>query len=176
MSYAIIHAIGSSICFVLFLLLLWAGQLPRTRPGPGWWALGMLAASISRIAFALLLEPAGMPTASSVYTALIVVEKASLVVGLIRFLERPQRLHWLLLAALACWLWVLLAWWLRLPQLQRGLGGALYSAGMLGYAAWLLRTRSPALASVWARLLRWATVLAALHWLLAYPLIEWVPG
>ena len=54
MPLEIVHTIGATAYFVLFLLFLWAYFVPRTNPGAGWWALGMGVAFASRLALAVM--------------------------------------------------------------------------------------------------------------------------
>lgn len=175
MSHEIVHTIGSTIYFVFFLLFLWMRGIPRTNPGAGWWALAMLAALVSRLALVALLDARDGSLAGSVYAALNVIEKLCLLIGLAQFLGVRLRLRWLYAAALAVEGWVVLTWWLQASPLVRGGGVALFNAAVLFQVAWLAHARRGKLASGWMEMVSLASVLLALHWIAAYPVIALVP-
>jgi len=177
MPYEIVHTIGSTVYFVFFLLFLWVRRTPRINPGAGWWAVAMLFALASRLVFIVLLdEYHGRTAIVSVYTALNVVEKSCLLIGLVRFFDVPLRLRDLLVATFAVEVWILAAWAWSFPPLLRGAGVALFNAGMLAAAAWIAWTRRDQLDRRLLTITAVSSGLLALHWACAFAIIERVPG
>ena len=166
MSYEIVHTIGSTVYFVFFLLFLWVRRTPRINPGAGWWAVAMLFALAARLVMIALPNEGGAPF----YSALNVLEKLCLVIGLVRFFEVPVRVRWLLLAALAVETWVFATWAAGLPGLLRSAGVALFNAGFLVHAAWIALSRRNVLAplSLSLSLTALTSALLALHWASAF--------
>lgn len=177
MPYGIVHTIGSTVYFVFFLLFLWVRRTPRINPGAGWWAGAMLFALASRLVFAFPLDADhGRTALVSVYTALNVVEKSCLVIGLVRFFDLPVRLRDLLVATFAIEVWILAAWAWPFPPLLRGAGVALFNAGLLAGAAWIAWTRRDQLDRRLLSVTAAASALLALHWATAFAIIERVPA
>ncbi|WP_374539074.1 diguanylate cyclase domain-containing protein [Chitinimonas taiwanensis] len=176
MPHEIVHTIGSTAYFVLFILFLWVSRIPRTNPGAGWWAAAMLFAFSARLVFLLLLPQHGSPLTVTLYATLNVIEKLCLLTGLVRFFSFPLRLHGLWLATLAVELWLLLAWAYAFAPMLRGAGVALFNAACLAYVAWIAYQKRAELQPWLMRLTAISSALLALHWLTVFVLIEFIPG
>jgi diguanylate cyclase (GGDEF)-like protein len=176
MPYEIVHTIGSTIYFVFAILFLWMSRIPRTNPGAIWWAAAMFFALAARLAFVgLLLSHDGTRLAAGVYSALNVLEKLFLVIGLVRFFNITIQLRWLWAGTLLIECWIFLAWTVDFAALIRGAGVAVFNAGFLSYAAWIAyqsrRTFHPPLMAVTAA----TSALLVLHWLTAFAIIQVAP-
>lgn len=177
MPYEIVHTIGSTVYFVFFLLFLWVRHTPRINSGAGWWATAMLFALTSRLVLVALLDGGeGGIGVVSTYTALNVLEKLCLVIGLVRFFEVPVRMRWLVLAALVVEAWIFVAWAIGMPSLLRGAGVAAFNAGFLAYAGWIAWHRRDALDPWLLSLTALTSALLALHWASAFLVIDRHPG
>ncbi|GAB3254961.1 diguanylate cyclase domain-containing protein [Chitinimonas naiadis] len=177
MPYEIVHAIGSTAYFVFAVLFLWMSRIPRTNPGAGWWALAMLFALLSRLVFLVLLPQHGTPLIITTYAALNVLEKLCLVSGLVRFFSLPVGLKRFWVATLAVEAWLLIAWLAELAPWLRGLGLALFNAGMLAYVVSVVLSQRHALPSSRLMLVTAAASgLLMVHWLSAFIIIEKVPS
>lgn len=121
MSYETVHTIGTTVYFVFFLLFLWAMRVPRTNPGAGWWAVAMLFALSARLALIVLLEQESQSTIS-VYSALNVVEKTCLVIGMVRFFNIPVAVRGFWWALVLIEVGIVLVWISGTPSLIRGAG------------------------------------------------------
>ncbi|MCQ4166096.1 GGDEF domain-containing protein [Tahibacter harae] len=175
MSYETVHTIGTTVYFVFFLLFLWAMRVPRTNPGAGWWAVAMLFALSARLVLILFLQQESRFTLS-VYSALNVVEKVCLVIGMVRFFNVRVPLRWFWWALAAIEIWILLVWAGGAPALIRSAGVALFNAAILSCVAWLAWRERARL----NRSLMCATALLSallvLHWLSAFLIIEAEPS
>ncbi|HEY9101172.1 hypothetical protein, partial [Chitinimonas sp.] len=135
MPYQLVHATGSTIYFVFLILFLWMSRVPRTNPGAGWWALGMLFALLARLVFLFLLPQHEASLVITVYWGLNVLEKLCLVAGLVRFFGVAVRLPWFWGATAVVEVWVLVSWLAGVAPLARGLGVAAFNIAMLCYVA-----------------------------------------
>ncbi|MBB3211758.1 diguanylate cyclase (GGDEF)-like protein [Herbaspirillum sp. Sphag1AN] len=165
MSYETVHTIGYTSYFILALLFLWMGQIPRTNSGSGWWALALSFSLLARLSLYLLLPDGDRPVATTVYALINVVEKPFLLTGLARFLNVPFRMRpwWIALAVTE--LWIMFAWQTNLPPLVCMAGYSLFNAGAMfamARLAWQARTELPR----WPlRVTAIASLLMGLHWL-----------
>ncbi len=85
MLYPIMHAVGSTVYFMLFLLFLCARLVPRTNPGISFWAFAALAACSARLAMLLLPTEADAAPGLLWYGVFIGLEKLLLLLGAFRF-------------------------------------------------------------------------------------------
>lgn len=176
MPLEIVHTIGATAYFVLFLLFLWAYFVPRTNPGAGWWALGMGFAFASRLALAVFPHDAAAGVGSSLYSSLNVMEKVCLVAGLVHFFRMPLRMPWLLTAAMVAEFWVLGGALQFVPAPARSLGVAAINAGFLAWAAWIVWIQHEAASPRLERAVFAITLMLVLHWASASAIIEVVPS
>lgn len=174
MSYETIHVIGSTVYFVFLLLFLWVSRIPRTNPGAEWWAAAMLFALCARLAFLVLLQHESTLTVSA-YSALNIVEKMCLVMGLVRFFNMTTATRWLWIALIAVEGWILLVALAEFPALARNLVVAAFNAGALSFAAWLAFQRRAELSARLMLVTACSSALLALHWVTAFPIIALEP-
>jgi len=181
MLYPIMHAVGSTVYFMLFLLFLCARLVPRTNPGITFWAFAALAACCARLA--MLLLPTETDAASGLlwYGVFIALEKLLLLVGAFRFFGAvllpgggmiTDRWLYSAVALLLGWIFV---------YGQLGLPRVIYDSGLAAFNMLALLLLALAVYRSRIRLPHWlksgivsVAALLALHWLLIVPLYLWL--
>lgn len=181
MLYPIMHAVGSTVYFMLFLLFLCARLVPRTNPGITCWAFAALAACCARLA--MLLLPTETDAASGLlwYGVFIALEKLLLLLGAFRFFGAVLLPgggmitdRWLYSAVALLLGWIFAYGHLGLPRVIYDSGLAVFNMlALLLLALAVYRSR--------IRLPHWLksgivsiAALLALHWLLIVPLYLWL--
>lgn len=181
MLYPIMHAVGSTVYFMLFLLFLCARLVPRTNPGITCWAFAALAACCARLA--MLLLPTETDAASGLlwYGVFIALEKLLLLLGAFRFFGAVLLPgggmitdRWLYSAVALLLGWIFAYGHLGLPRVIYDSGLAVFNMlALLLLALAVYRSR--------IRLPHWlksgivsVAALLALHWLLIVPLYLWL--
>lgn len=181
MLYPIMHAVGSTVYFMLFLLFLCARLVPRTNPGITCWAFAALAACCARLAMFLL--PTETDAASGLlwYGVFIALEKLLLLLGAFRFFGAVLLPgggmitdRWLYSAVALLLGWIFAYGHLGLPRVIYDSGLAVFNMlALLLLALAVYRSR--------IRLPHWlksgivsVAALLALHWLLIVPLYLWL--
>lgn len=181
MLYPIMHAVGSTVYFMLFLLFLCARLVPRTNPGITCWAFAALAACCARLA--MLLLPTELDAASGLlwYGVFIALEKLLLLLGAFRFFGAVLLSgggmitdRWLYSAVALLLGWIFAYGHLGLPRVIYDSGLAVFNMlALLLLALAVYRSR--------IRLPHWlksgivsVAALLALHWLLIVPLYLWL--
>lgn len=181
MLYPIMHAVGSTVYFMLFLLFLCARLVPRTNPGITCWAFAALAACCARLA--MLLLPTELDAASGLlwYGVFIALEKLLLLLGAFRFFGAVLLPgggmitdRWLYSAVALLLGWIFAYGHLGLPRVIYDSGLAVFNMlALLLLALAVYRSR--------IRLPHWlksgivsVAALLALHWLLIVPLYLWL--
>lgn len=181
MLYPIMHAVGSTVYFMLFLLFLCARLVPRTNPGITCWAFAALAACCARLAMLLLPTETDAALGLLWYGVFISLEKLLLLLGAFRFfgavfLPGGGMItdRWLYSAVA-----LLLGWIFAYGQL--GLARVIYDSGLaafnvlalllLALAVYRSRIRLPQ--SLKSGIVSVAALLA-LHWSLLVPLYLWL--
>ncbi len=181
MLYPIMHAVGSTVYFMLFLLFLCARLVPRTNPGITCWAFAALAACCARLA--MLLLPTETDAASGLlwYGVFIALEKLLLLLGAFRFFGAVLLSgggmitdRWLYSAVALLLGWIFAYGHLGLPRVIYDSGLAVFNMlALLLLALAVYRSR--------IRLPHWlksgivsVAALLALHWLLIVPLYLWL--
>lgn len=181
MLYTIMHAVGSTVYFMLFLLFLCARLVPRTNPGITCWAFAALAACCARLAMFLL--PTETDAASGLlwYGVFIALEKLLLLLGAFRFFGAVLLPgggmitdRWLYSAVALLLGWIFAYGHLGLPRVIYDSGLAVFNMlALLLLALAVYRSR--------IRLPHWlksgivsVAALLALHWLLIVPLYLWL--
>lgn len=172
MSYEIVHTIGSTVYFVVFVLFVWMSRVPRTNPGAGWWGLAMLFALLARLSFLVLASADNPQFTVSVYSALNAVEKLFLVVGLVRFLGLPVSLRGFVVATLAIEVWIGTVWCGGFPPMARSMGLALFNAVFLTFVAWVTYRKRHALSAPLMCITSAASVLLTVHWLTGFAIVS----
>lgn len=181
MLYPIMHAVGSTVYFMLFLLFLCARLVPRTNPGITCWAFAALAACCARLA--MLLLPTEPDAASGLlwYAGFIAIEKLLLLLGAFRFFGavflpggRMVTDLWLYAAVVLLLGWITAYGGLLLPRVAYDIGLAAFNVLallLLASAVYRSRIRLPQ----WIRRAFVSVVLVlALHWSLIVPLYIWL--
>ena len=181
MLYPTIHAVGSTVYFMLFLLFLCARLVPRTNPGITFWAGAALAACCARLAMLLLPTEPDASGGLIWYAVFITLEKLLLLLGAFRFfgpvfLPGGRRMltdRWLYgLVGIALG-WIFAYGQLGLPQVPYDLGLAVLNVVallLLAVAVYRSRIRLPQ----WLKSSIVVVVsLLALHWSLIVPLYLW---
>ncbi len=175
MSYETVHVIGSTVYFVFLLLFLWVSRVPRTNPGAGWWAAAMLFALCARLSFIVLLHH-DSPFTVSVYSALNIVEKLCLVMGLVRFFNVSTSTRWLWFALIVVEVWILLIGLGGFDPMFRSAAVAIFNAGILSFAAWVAFHKRAELSPRLMLVTALSSGLLALHWATASVIIELEPS
>ena len=181
MLYPIMHAVGSTVYFMLFLLFLCARLVPRTNPGISFWAFAALAACSARLAMLLLPTEADAAPGLLWYGVFIGLEKLLLLLGAFRFFGAVLvpgggmvTDRWLYSAVA-----LLLGWIFAYGQL--GLPRVIYDSGLAAFNVLALLLLALAVYRSRIRLPHWlksgivsVAALLALHWLLIVPLYLWL--
>lgn len=182
MLYPIMHAVGSTVYFMLFLLFLCARLVPRTNPGITFWAFAALAACCARLAMLLLPTEPDAAVGLLWYGVFITLEKLLLLLGAFRFfgaiqLPAGQGMltdRWLYSSVGLMFVWIFAYGHLGLPRVIYDSGLATFNAialWLLALAVYRSRIRLPQ----WLkRGLCCVVLLLALHWLLIVPLYLWL--
>lgn len=181
MLYPIMHAVGSTVYFMLFLLFLCARLVPRTNPGITCWAFAALAACCARLA--MLLLPTELDAASGLlwYGVFIALEKLLLLLGAFRFFGAVLLPgggmitdRWLYSAVALLLGWIFAYGHLGLPRV-------IYDSGLATFNMLALLLLALAVYRSRIRLPHWlksgivsVAALLALHWLLIVPLYLWL--
>lgn len=176
MSQEIVHTIGSTVYFIFFILFLWMSRVPRTNPGSGWWAMAMLFALSARLVLLTPLSESDTGFTAIPYSALNVLEKLFLVIGLVRFFNLSVRLRWVLAVSVAIEVLIFGTWIFDAPPNIRGIGVIAFNAGLLAYVAWITFQKRNLLHSHLLLVTSVASTLIALHWLTAFLIIEHAPS
>ncbi len=173
MLFQIVHATGSTVYLLFFLLFLCASRVPRTNAGAGCWAVAVFAAFLARIAIWTLTSSSENNLAISVYTALIMTEKAFLLLGAASFFGRPLPRFWLMSWLIAATLWLLVfvtvgftRWWFEL-------GLSWLNVLPLLALVWLVQHSTLELPAWLRRCIDASALLTALHWTLFVPVYLW---
>lgn len=181
MLYPTIHAVGSSVYFMLFLLFICARLVPRTNPGITFWAGAALAACFARLAMLLLPTESDAAGGLLWYAVFITLEKLLLLLGAFRFfgpvflpggkvMITDRWLYGIVAVALS---WIFAYGQLGLPRVPYDLGLAVLNVVallLLAVAVYRSRIRLPQ----WLKSSIVVVVsLLALHWSLIVPLYLW---
>jgi len=175
MPYEIVHTIGSTTYFLLFVLFLWASRVPRTNPGAGMWAVAMLCAFCARLAFLVFLGGGETPLAVTVYLALNVLEKLFLVLGLIRFFRLSVRPAFFVTLTVAVEGWLLACFIADVSPLVRAVGVALFNAICLSFAARATYSKRAEFQPVLMLVASATCVALVAHWM-TFVIIDRLPG
>lgn len=181
MLYPIMHAVGSTVYFMLFLLFLCARLVPRTNPGITCWAFAALAACCARLAMLLLLTETDAASGLLWYGVFIALEKLLLLLGAFRFFGAVLLPgggmitdRWLYSAVA-----LLLGWIFAYGQL--GLPRVIYDSGLAAFNVLALLLLALAVYRSRIRLPHWlksgivsVAALLALHWFSIVPLYLWL--
>ncbi|SMC25053.1 diguanylate cyclase (GGDEF) domain-containing protein [Andreprevotia lacus DSM 23236] len=176
MPHHIVHAIGSTCYFVFFVLFWWVSRIPRTNQGANWWAAAMAFGLLARLTFLLVLPQHDAQQTAMLYSTLNVLEKLCLVIGLVRFFDLPFKLRWFVLATLMVEFWLLVAWFAGFSPSVRGIGVAMFNAGMLSCAAWMTWRQRHELPSRLLLVASLASGLLVLHWATGFIIIGFWPA
>lgn len=175
MQSEIVHTIGCTGYFLIALLFLWMSRIPRTKSGPGWWASAMVFALTARLAYHSLVQYSALAQAAYVYSALVVVEKALLAIGLVEFLGLKIRHRWFWGALLIAEIWVVIAWANEVQSFGRNVALAFFNTGFLIFASWATyRHRGLAPNNILV-LTSMISALLVIHWISAFIIVESTP-
>lgn len=174
LSTQIVHTIGTSIYFVVFILLFWFSRIPRANAAARWWARAILFALLSRLLLFILFSLEQEPLALLLYGSFSVLEKACLAVGICRFFNLTTALRWFWAGALITELWLLITWLLHCPTLVLTAGLSAFNIACLLYVAGTAWRERQSLHRLMTALSATSSLLA-LHWLFAFPTMEVLP-
>jgi len=175
MSYEIVHTFGFSVYFVFIFLFLWMSWVPRTNAGPGWWAISVTFALVSRLSIFLLLPFGDMRLVVSVYAIFNILEKPFLLTGLARFLNLEIKIRWFWIVALSAELWVFMAWVGDFPSLARMMGYSVVNAAIMLYIASVTLKKRIEIPKWPLRAVSVASFILAIHWITSPVLIYFFP-
>lgn len=181
MLYPIMHTVGSTAYFMLFLLFLCARLVPRTNPGITFWAVAALAVCCGRLA--MLFLPTDTDAASGLlwYAIFVVLEKLMLLLGAFRFFgvvnlpgAAKNSDRWVLSIVAVVLCWILAYGYLGLPRI-------VYELGIFSFNTACLLILAVTIHRSQLQLPRWlksGTVyvvsLLALHWFMILPVYFWL--
>ncbi|WP_259780421.1 GGDEF domain-containing protein [Aestuariispira ectoiniformans] len=173
MLFQLIHTAGSTIYFVILIVLLLSRRIPRADSGAGWWSIAICFELAGRILLFIIQDN---DNALLLYSTLNVLEKPFLLIGIIRFLkvDTPVASIWATAFAAECVM--LLAWITDIPLPAYRVGYAMVNVAFLLAAAVIsfrYRHRIPNRIMVGVAIL---STLLALHWLSVYPIMFAYPA
>ncbi|GLX78626.1 hypothetical protein tinsulaeT_19660 [Thalassotalea insulae] len=174
MVYQLVHTIGSTIYFTIFILFLWISQVSRTSPGAGWWALATAFALLARLSLLFTTSIQDSQLQLLLYALFNMPEKACLLIGILKFLNSRQQLQLIISATVLCEALMLLftsidisIWFARILLIAVNISFLIICATICYHK----RHQEP------RKLLFVATIftsLLAVHWL-SYPIIFVIP-
>ncbi len=174
MVFEIVHTIGSTVYFTIFILFLWISRVSRTSPGAGWWALALAFALTARLSLIFTTSIQDSPLQLLLYAVFNIPEKACLLVGIIKFLKCRHSLRYLLVLTITIEILMIilisseLSLWFARVLLIAANSGFLISCALISYQK---RQFSPRKLLVLTSIF---TSLLAIHWL-SYPIIFFIP-
>lgn len=176
MSFEMIHIIGACSYFICMLLFVWVKQLPKTLPGPGFWALAALCSFISRIIFLMFSNFSDSSISFLFYSAINIIEKPLLMIGFYRVVGKQEN-SWLIIAlTLAAEIWLLMTWLLNINPWAARTVISIIIAVFLFNITFLAIQELKKHSRLTLILIGIGSSLLATHWLLAYPMISHFPS
>lgn len=169
MVFQIIHAIGSAVYFVFFILFLCSSRVPRTNPGVGWFAAAILCAFLARVFYWALLMGETPSLGTPVYSGFVIFEKLFLVIGVSRFYGVLIKEPWLWGGAAIALFWVVFATLAQVDLQAFNIGLCAFNALFLGLVTLTIYKRDVAI----PQYIRWPAIVTSglliLHWVLYVP-------
>lgn len=175
MSNLLVHTIASTTYVLLLLMFLWMRRIPRTNPGGGWWALAIGFALSGRLSFFILQPYFSQHFTIVIYSAINLIEKPMLLVGLLRFFDLKPDVRWLWPSVVIAEAWLMFCELAGISSILRGSVFCLFNAGYTLYIAGIayrMRAEVP-LYMMWFTAI--ASALLGLHWMTVTPIIRVVP-
>ncbi len=126
-----IHTIGSTVYFVLAVLLAWLSRTPRTNPGAGFWALAIFLGFCGRIALLALGPITNSQSTEIIYAGIIALEKYFLLLGAFKFLNREHYSRPFSLFILAGVMWIVCYWLNIIDRIQFAVGYGIFNSSIL---------------------------------------------
>lgn len=175
-----INIIGSTIYFVIALLLAWLSRIPRTNPGAGWWAAAIFSGFIARVSLIIMLPLNEPRTTESIYAIFIMLEKLLLLIGACKFFNYLHFIRFCLMGFGIASVWIASSWILQINTIVFSISLAFFNTCALFFLGFIIYRERHCLPN---RLLLFAASLCfvfGLYWQ-TYPLIHlfsaWiVPG
>jgi len=174
MIFQTIHAIGSAVYFVFFLLFLGASKVPRTNPGVSWFAAAIFSAFLSRILYWIFGHTDSSALGMPIYSMFVLGEKCFLMIAVSRFYGSPinERWIWLAFGTAECWALTGLS---SQPNVDIfNLGLCAFNAAFLLFVSITLLKSNVAIPPYIRLLAVITSMLLVLHWMLYVPIYTWV--
>ncbi len=169
MQLQLVHAIGSTVYFVFFVLFLCASRVPRTNSGAGWWALAILCAFAARVAIWGFAVNTSSELDVVIYSFFVIAEKLFLMIGISRFFGQLISDKWLWLLAALAQLWALAKWGFGLELGLYEVGLTAFNFIALSIVAISIYVSKVHVSVYINRFIFGTSALLALHWLLFIP-------
>ncbi|QSX40798.1 GGDEF domain-containing protein [Shewanella cyperi] len=175
MFYQIEHTVGSTIYFVICILFILVSRIPRTNDGARLWAAAIFFALLARLSLLLHAQQSNLELTLVSYAALIVLEKALLVAGVLQFYGLKPGQVWLWAGTLAAELWLLLVLLTDIPLWAGRASLVIFNLVYLGCFAFVIVKHRQMMPIVFMTAAAVAAALLTLHWL-SYPLMYLMPS
>lgn len=174
MQLQLVHAVGSTVYFVFFILFLCSSRVPRTNAGSGWWALAILSAFVSRLAIWLFSVNTESEIGVVVYSFFVIAEKLFLMIGVSRFFGKLMQDRWLVLCAALAQCWAIAQWIFGMELWVYQAGLIAFNFASLSFVVAAVFLSTVRVTPLIDRLILWTSALLALHWLLFIPIYLFV--
>lgn len=172
--FDITNIIGSSVYFVLAVLLAWMSRIPRTNPGACYWAIAIFFACCGRVTLFVMPPLLYNTLTENIYSLCILMEKTFLLLGALTFLNKSNYLRPYLMLVAAGLVWVVSYWVFHFNPLVFALGFSLFNSCALvafGVIAYREREALPHGIMLFTACI---CFLFALHWL-SYSVLRLIP-
>ena len=136
--FDIVNIIGSTIYFVVALLLAWLSHIPRTNPGAGWWAAAIFCGFIARVSLIILLQLNEPRTAESIYAIFIMLEKLLLLIGACKFFNYLHFVRFCLVGFGIASAWIATSWAMNFNTLIFSISLAFFNSSALFFLGFII--------------------------------------
>lgn len=176
MLFQVVHTIGPTVYFLIFILFICACLVPRANPGAGWWALAIFCALLSRLSYFVLHTEQDMAVPLAVYSSIHILEKLFLAIGIMRFVKQDTYFYPLGFATIVAELWILCSYLFAADAWVYWLGLTAYNIGVLLAAGWLAFKHHREVPHRLMLISAIACFVLVAHWLIAFVLLRLFPN
>ncbi|MCG8612880.1 MAG: hypothetical protein MI864_20405, partial [Pseudomonadales bacterium] len=159
----LVHTIGATTYFVIFILMVWVNQIPKTDQGPLFWAMAMCFAFLARLVILIPLL-SDIAISFSFYCIFITFEKLALLLGAIRCFKVESDTRWWWALALCSIVWLILAEALSISNWVYAIGLEIYNITTLLFLSYFTYLYRDKVNNAFILAISVTSFLLAVHW------------